>query len=458
LFKYIKKQTTYEESSLIAKLKINKQQFRDSKFHLFNIIIESLKRVEETNSRNVLLNKVMEVQILIKKGLLQKAFRKYKKLKEILTIKGEYDLLTFLITHSEILSIYNVSEDKVNETLLKNAKEAEHYLKLSKNLRAFRKLSVEVLGLHYKASNRETQYRNQLLDYLKHPLLAGEHMAKSDLARYVFYEVKCIIYMGIHDFEKSGINSLKCIKHLQAVASPLRDDYHLLLASYANFLNAQLYLKNIALVEKYMKALDALILKNKNRLEFRYLVKTFEMRTTAFLAYLSAIKNATKFEQVSDEIIIEYEDFKNSINPNFKAIILFYISKLYFIGGKLGEALQWSEKLSDIQRSNPTYSIIINGYLLKIMIHYDLGNLKIIQHLVSSAEYFIKTHNESPDVEQCFMKGINQIKPFHLSSEKTAILKKILSEIKLIHKNSSENKINPFIDVKEWLQSKLPTS
>lgn len=458
LFNYIKKQSAYKESYLIAKLKINKQQFRDSKFHLFNTILESLKRGRETNSRIVLLNKAIEIQILIQKGLLKRASRKYKKLKNILIIKEEYDLLTFLNSNTEILKTYNVSEDKVIEMRLKNRKESEYYLELSKNLKVYRKLSDEVLGLSYSIGGRASQSKNQLLDYLKHPLLAGEHMAKSDLARYVFYEIKCLIYLGINDYENSSVYSLKCLKYLNSISSPFRNDYNLLLASYSNFLIAQLILKNINVVEQYMTALDKLILKNKARLKFAMQVKTFETRTTVFLSYLSVTKNFIKFESVYNEIIKEYDIFKTSISPNFNAHIIFHISKLFFFGGKLEEALNWCNILSNIQRSNPTYSVIINGYLLRIIIHFEMGNLKIIPHLVSSAEYFSKSHSQLLKVEQYFMNGINKIKPFHSEQEKTALLKKLCSKIKLTYANSNESKTNSLIDIVEWLQSKISAS
>jgi len=398
LFNYIKKQSAYKESYLIAKLKINKQQFRDSKFHLFNTILESLKRGRETNSRIVLLNKAIEIQILIQKGLLKRASRKYKKLKNILIIKEEYDLLTFLNSNTEILKTYNVSEDKVIEMRLKNRKESEYYLELSKNLKVYRKLSDEVLGLSYS------------------------------------------------------------IGYLNSISSPFRNDYNLLLASYSNFLIAQLILKNINVVEQYMTALDKLILKNKARLKFAMQVKTFETRTTVFLSYLSVTKNFIKFESVYNEIIKEYDIFKTSISPNFNAHIIFHISKLFFFGGKLEEALNWCNILSNIQRSNPTYSVIINGYLLRIIIHFEMGNLKIIPHLVSSAEYFSKSHSQLLKVEQYFMNGINKIKPFHSEQEKTALLKKLCSKIKLTYANSNESKTNSLIDIVEWLQSKISAS
>jgi len=184
-----------------------------------------------------------------------------------------------------------------------------------------------------------------------------------------------------------------------------------------------------------MAELGQLIFKNKHRLNFAKQVKTFERRTTILLNYLSTTKNFTKFESVYPEIEQEFEVFKTSINPNFKAFIIFYISKLYFMGDKFEEALNWCEQLSDIQ--------------------YEMGNLKIIPHLVSSAEYFCKSHSVSLEVEQCFIRGINKIKAFHLEKEKEAMLKKILSEIQLIYKNESEKKVNLLIDIEEWLQSKF---
>ncbi len=456
LFEEIKDQSIYDEDALMNKLKLSKRNLRDSKFYLFNMILDCLKSVERKNLKVNFLNEMIKFEILKEKGSLKKAIKKYKKLKEIALVNHEFGLLFSMVKQTDILILMNASQDKVIDGRLSKIEELNYYLELSKNLIDYQQLSILVLGLGYKVQDQRIEENNRLLEFLEHPLLAGENMAKSDIAKYIYFEVNCLIYMGVSDYENGSIYALKGYEFLKSIASPYRNDYRLFLASLSNYLHSRLYLKDIDAYERMVLELDELIQNNYDNLRFSMKAKTFAMKTSAVLCYLDITKKYKKFEEIFPELIVKYKIYKNLIHPNFKAGILYNFIKLFFIGKNFERALQWSEELLNEQRQNPSHLYLVCGNILRIMIHFDMGNLKAIPYIANSAEYFLKTKGRYLAIERCFFKGVAKIKPFHSKKEKRELLKKMSLELDLLFADyKNKQQINRMTGMKEWVKSKI---
>jgi len=455
LFDKIKKQSTYDEAKLMKQLKLTKEGLRDSKFYLFNMILESLKKADKKNKKTNFLNEMMELNILKRKGLVKKAAKKFRKLKKIALINYDYGLLYNMLKHTDILILFNESEDRVNEIKLKKEEELMHYLELAENLSAYRHLSVTVLGLHYEIDDKRLERKEELSHYLNNPLLADEHMAKSDMAKYLYYEAKTLIYMGINDYNNASIYALKGLEFIHTIASPHRNDYNKLITNLSNYIHSRLSLDDIDAYHLMMPKMDALVHKNYDELSFSMKSKTFETKASLVLKYLLINRDYEVFEEKFDNLYTQYKRYEEVIHPNFKVTILFNWSKLFFIGGKLDDALKWCEELHDTQRHNPTHAVLVAGNILRIMIHYDMGKLNMIPHLVSTAEYYIKSRNRYFKVERCFIKGINKIKPFHSKRDKAHLFKKLYDELTALLKDEDEQIINRMRDIEVWIKSKF---
>lgn len=453
MFEKVKKQSFYDEEKLQGALNLSKEQLRDTKFHLIKSILKCLKH-SNRGQRQVYFNGVIELITLQEKGLYRKAIRKFKALKKQAIVDHEFDQVCYLLKRAESLILFEASEDEMIEKILKSKEEYSYYQMLAKNLNEYSTLAVKVLGLGYKFADGRLEDKI-MLDFLDHPLLKNESNAKSDLAKGLYYEIKCLIYLGVCDYHKASIYALKGWEHAKKTSSPNRNDYHVLSSCLSNYLHAVLTIGDLEGYLRMVVHFDKLVLENDEHLSILQKSRTFGMQASIKLSYYNITKNCDEFNDKFPEIREKLEWYENIIHPNFKSRIIFYISKLFFLNGNLEQSLEWSNKLYEIQRNNPYYIVLVSNNILRIMIHYDLGNLISIPHLSKSAAYFFKSKNRYFELEKCFIKGICKVKVYHSKSQKEAIFKKLLLDLNELMLNEKNNHINHITGIIEWVESKI---
>lgn len=454
LFEKMIRQKEYDELDLIQTLQLSETRLRDAKSYLFKVLLESLRFGGENESILQLHREVMELNILSKKGLIRKVKRKFKKIKKLAEETGSYSLLAD--AHNSIYAIatpLEVSNYSVNKQRIKISKEHNHYLELALNLNQYRILENEVLETIYKTHNGRTAYKQLTLDFLSHRLLSGEHMAKSEKARYLYFQIISLIYSGVNDFKNANYYAKKCVEH--CLSSGLKPVYYNpIIASYHNYIYFALRMGDLSAYEqeyqKYKRILDEL----SSKVGFSQKAKIFENKADLQLTYLWTKRDYEGLQKISGELFEGYHRYRELLSPDYHVEILLGISRLHLFSGQVEEALDWCNRLMEIQRKNPVTSMLIAGNILRIIVYCEMGDFKIIPHLTSSTEYFIKSRNRYFLSEQTFLRRINKIRVFHSKKEKQIQLRELHEELKSIWKDKNESYISEMIGLEEWLESK----
>lgn len=88
------------------------------------------------------------------------------------------------------------------------------------------------------------------------------------------------------------------------------------------------------------------------------------------------------------------------------------------------------------------------------MVNIDMGNYKLIPHLVNTSKYFLKRRNRLFEIEHCFFNGINRLKPFYSATQKSKMFKQLYEEISSKMVETEEMVIDEKIDLIKWLKTK----
>jgi len=455
LFERIKRQSEFNEQELKKEFKLSNEKFRDIKFYLIRFILDCLKKIDPGKAKIKFYKDIIELRILTGKGLFRKASRKLKFLKERAIVRHDFALICDLLRFSESLTMFEASEDELIQKTLEVKKEINYYLDLAKNLNEYSALTIEILGLGYKMSDSRLEQNSILLNFLNHPLLENESKAKSDLAKYIYFEAKCLLYMGVNNYENASIYALKGWNHVIEIHSPYRNDNHLILTSLSNYLHAVLRISDIEAYNNMVPQFEEIVETQLKDSTLRQKAKTFAMHSSVKLTYFSNTNKYADFIQMYPELNENFIRYKNIIHPNFKANIMYFIARLFFIGGSLEKSLEWSNKLQDLQRLNPYYMVLVCNNILRIMIHYELGNLITIPYLSNNATYFIKSKNRYFELERCFIKGISKVKAFHTKKQKQVIIKTLFHDLEVLVKDNDNKLINGMVGITDWLESKI---
>lgn len=388
---------------------------------------------------------------MLDNGLYIKANRKLKLINEIALARCDFNTLYTAYRKAISSNLFNYINKK--EGFEKASLKLIEYSELSLNLHQYESLKDEILNLHYKFLDRRAENRVDILQYLDHELLKDESMPKTILSKYFFYLTKSLIHLADNNYLESKKNALLAYEHLINNSSKYRDDYLHKNIALNNYLDASLNLSETKPFEK----MYPVMLKMKSNVNYSgvfFNVKNFQQHCSLHLNFLWLKRDYTTFIKVVQNYEKEYTEYEPYMSPNFKLEILLGFSKMYFKQGSLEKANLFCNQII-AQKSNPTSLFLTCGKLLSIMINVDMGNYRLIPHLINTGKYLLKNRGRLFEVELLFFNGILKLKPHFSNYQKKMIYKKLLDDIKGKVLLNEEIIIDKKIRILEWLKGKI---
>ena len=454
IFNFIRSRKNISNSALRSKFDLTSGELTKAKHKLFSLILKCLKTVKAKSSTEDVLDLMLEFDILINHGIFNKAHKKLARLIAIGNVRCDYDLCIWATKNAIKQGLFYHESFTYNHVLENAYKQIVIFEEKANELRSFELLSDQVLLLHYEFLDKRLDNRNEILDYLKHPLLSQNYNYKCELSEFFYYRIKSIIFLGDNDHKRSRDYSLKAIKYLQTIENDDRDDFLYKLKSLNNYLDASLHLEDIDSYLRMKVQLDNHIASNIDSLSLPFKGLAFQFKLALDLNYLWLRKDYSCFLDNRQDFFEKYLACAEFLRPNIDAEILFGFSRLFFIAGDYENAQHYCQQLIDTQKKNPTTLILCCCNILRVLINFELGNLKAISHIIKSSKYFLKTRNRYFKIENVFFSGLSKIKPYNTEDENTRILRslhKSLDECKL---HSQDHIIDNMLDLTEWLSRK----
>jgi len=451
LFQSISRNSSFSKDQFLEKHKISNKRYSQLKFDLFQELLAYSKENYAPYSDADLYNKLVEFELLLDRGLYIKAIRKFKAIKNIALEKCNFSV--YCIAQKKVIEHRLFRKMSPQRTLEEESNDLKHFRSLSDNLDYYTVLSDEVLNLHYEFMDKRVNNRENILKYLEHPLLKDISKARCVMAKYYYYRIKSLIYLGDNNYVESRRFSLKSLNHLESNSSKYRDDYLHQLICINNYLDSSLhitdtgdfkamYAKMIGINEKLSK---------KNHLDSN--ARAFQLLCTLKLNYFWITRDTVSFLEDFRDFEKSFQKYYFILRPNFKLEIILGFAKMHFLRGDLEKADAFCKKLED-EKTNPTALYIICINLLRIMVNIDMGNYSMIPHLVNTSKYVLKKRDRLFDLERLFLNDIHKVKSYHSEREKVAIYVSLHEKISVLLNTTGDMIVDNKIRLLEWLSLK----
>lgn len=374
--------------------------------HLYKMILKSLRSFEPNHSiENKLLNLICNIKILFNKGLIELCFKEIEKGKKLaltnekfsyflLVARLELQYLTKLRftdhTEHELIS----KQEKINDVLHRE-------LWINRHTSLF-----EILSFRYTkhGATRTVQENNRLNDLLLEEFqIISNRQFNSIESRKLHLHFQSTYFMMIGNYTQSlklfyQLNDLFHKHPGLLIDAPL---YYIYVVN--GILTDLRYMKKHDEMNYFLDSLKGLMLKSENLNEF--------IDQLVFQHQLARLIDLGRFETGID-LINEHKPLINNsaktAPPNANATLNLLIAVNYFGLQNYRKALQYINQVFHFPHKYISDHIYILGRVIKLVLHYELGDEEFLQYEMRSAERKLKADKKLYKVEKLTLAFIRK--------------------------------------------------
>lgn len=227
------------------------------------------------------------------------------------------------------------------------------------------------------------------------------------------------------------------------------------------------------LLEPGLDSLEFLISSYLSLKNFNEAKRTFSTAKKAYLSRQNDFINYVLTEyDISLSEAIENRDLKASVNlipeienylkenkgkifVNTENYFYYSISKYYFVNENYVEALRTINDHLSSKHSKLTPEFESYQRILNIMIHFELGNYKLLKYLIPSAKKFLAGKKKLFKFESAVLKFIGKIISAKDKEQLAELLFLFSIEAAELKKDEFERNAFEYFDLTEWIESKI---
>ena len=450
LFDVIERQNEYSEEKIKRLGLVRPEHLPMLKNYLYKLILESLRALKnksgDIDSRIAAL--LENARIMRDKGLENEQVRYLAKAKQ-LAVKYERwgSALEGLFMERRI----RVRKESADLWRKLDA-EIEEVMDTLSNLVQHFYLSREVKLLINQSSAGRNDHRKTVKRLMADPLLKNENKSMSLEAKRTRYLTFCNYYSFLEEHEKS----YSVLKHaMELVESNLlvfENPDMTYAIGLSNLIIVQFQLQKFREAFRDIQKYRAFAKKSGSARSFA-LVYSSIFETYYFLRTGEYEKGAAILKNIEKDIDA------NIANPEYPAQLNFLhynIANIYFGARNYRKALQWINTITNQPKTVFREDMQAFSRILQILIHYELNDTDILEHLVVSAYRFLLKRRQLFKVEKALLQFMRRLSKKNYSKP---ILKeefiRLKNELVRITKNPAEKQALEYFDLISWLESKI---
>jgi tetratricopeptide (TPR) repeat protein len=455
LFDYVVKTSQYERDILLRKCPfIKKEQLQNIRSRLYKNVQDSLRLFHsEKNTRISIYEMMINIEILIHRGLYTQAIKtltkteRLAKINEFFPILEEIHLLQERILTNRSKSkkhkenILAIQKKRENISLIKKRQDELQSIK-TKSYDIFRiegrvtRISTNTLGLKNTLAKFDEKFT---IDYNSHNEVNHYYLAYSDLLRMEgrFEEsIKLLAISGkIYEENESYMTIFPLDYLTQLISSTI------LLNMLGRFNDSMEMIKKIRALSHNSdnKELQLTIFETAVFFEIEVYLHKREFKKAIRLVE----NNLIKIEKIQEEI--------HSVNQQSK---YYRIALAYFGSGDLKSALRWVNRILNFDQMQYRKDILSSVQILNLLIHYELKNYGLLQDRLKTTELYLKKIDRWLVPEKSIISVLRGI--LISNKDESISLSKLLSMLR------ENNKAHPldkyflsYFDFEKWLENKL---
>lgn len=453
LFDAIEAQELYDEAALIKKFKGRDfiRQLSAMKKYLYDSLMRSL--VDQRMLKKVelqLMQMKAESEILVERGLAKEGFLVLKKAqKKALEWDHTSLYIDLLITENRLLA--NRS-DRSRAEIMDFFNEMKIAVNSLRNAVNYLDLNEAFLYWHQRErSLRDETAMSELNNLMQEELLQAMPKHATFLSQLLFNSIQ-EKYHSLH-------NRTEDVLKWSAQNFSLYDKYPQMkeqnelnyFVTWIGYLNNLYRLKLINRLGEELKTFKLFKPKQPTVRNFH-----FSRYCGLKLSYIELSADFRSFDDIVKEVEAAIDSSKYASLPVTEWRLLYFnLTKLLIMKGSYQAAQEYCIRLLQLPETNHQSDLQRIGALLELLIHYKLGNIRLIEYLNQSIKRQMSKKKELYDYERTFsrlFKKLVEIGPFDRKSQ----LKKFKKEFNLL--KEKEANVFEYFDLELWVEAELKKS
>lgn len=388
LFDAIEKQDEYNEEQI--KKDFSKELFIKrlpvAKAYLYSNLLKVLRQYHASSSAEVEIKEMIhDVEILFNKGLFTQANKILLRAKKI---ANQYEKSLLLIDiakwESRLMGLLVYLSKKVTDYSNVIVEEQRNIEKLQKNI-AFKKMSFEISDVVKRVGISNTRELKEEFAKMDISILGVKPVnADFDTMMY-YYHTLGNYYRVLGDYKNFYLNMRALLDLYEANPIQIEEYPYSMLGVLNNYIYA------VNLLNKYDEALTYLKrIKNisfSSRIKYLLIYETVLRIESTIYARQERYSDVIKLIVDNEKELGELEADKIELNL-FR--IYFNTAWSYFNLKKYGLAIKYVNKILNDKNVKNNIDFRLQAELLNLILHYEMGNLDLMESLIKSQYFLIK--------------------------------------------------------------------
>ncbi len=409
LFDAIERMDSYDEDKLRKELSGEAilKQLAVYKVYLFNLILKSLNQYGAFENSTSRIREYLEnSKTLSSKALFKEALKQLKKAKEIALKFGHLNqMLEILIAERNIIT---VSPDKY---ILENRKkiyeeQRSAAKKLLKNFEYSWLSDQMVICVEHQGDFAREERLKEMEKIISSPLIADKELAEDLNMEFYRLHTRLFYFLGKNDLKHvSGI--------LKEEIEVLEGNRHFIDDNPKNYASALInYLLFSHITGARADVLEAVVKINRLRKKLKNKVPLslelhilFHAANTELLIYRN-ISDMKRGRNVMKRIESELPKYSSEIPPQLRISLLSNAACFRFQDEDFGSALKLNKWLLDESGLLFRSDVHFFGRLFDLLIHYELGNIDLLEYNLNNTYRFLKDKGALHKVESLIIESL----------------------------------------------------
>ena len=455
LFEAVEKHGDYNEDKIRKMFKGEDwiKRLPAVKNYLYGQILKSLRvNYAGTTVESQIREMLDDVSILYEKRIYKQCAKILEKAKELARTHEQILQLIEINVWEEKILMESASLDKFEKVLDSSMEREVELLEQQKNIANYRRLYNRIVFLNKRIKEARTEEElEQFREVIEDPLMRSADMARSFEAKYYFYHAHLIYNHAKGDNETSQRIAEKQLELLEFFPGKVAEKPKMYIATLNNILLSKIHLHNYDNFDELLNKLRTFHVGSLN-LEVNKFVSSYIFEMVMYLDTGEFSKSAA----IRDDIAEGLKKYADKINPIEEITLLYNLFYSYFGAGEFSKALGVINKLLNEYQKELRYDIQCAARILNLILHYELGNSKLLEYNAVSAYRFLYKSKRLYQAENIVLNFIRKkMRYIYTSKDEMEAFIELRKELWELSDHPYEKKAFEYFDYISWLDSRI---
>jgi len=456
LFDAIDAQETFDESALkqiiYDKKTLSSRKYSELKSYLYELILKALQAYDEKSSVDYQLKSLLlSVRSLYKRSLFDDCYVLLRKAKKLATRYEEFATLLEIQDWEKRIAYAQTDIDFLSSAIDQIEKDESTELDFLQEIVAMRTLFFKLLcHLRTSASLRRGGEREELEKRLQHLLQEEAHYRSHPFVKLqiVYYRTVSLYFYAKGNFEEF----FRCGKYVTQLfenkADLLQEDPSEYISTLSNVVVSCILLNRYEDAHVYLQKIKEVrpaTLDDRLKIHRQYYTSKFRL----------SIDTGNFEEGVQDleEHFVEIKKFDATLFEG--SSFYFQHFYIYFGAERYEDALHYLNLWLNRPRSNERQDLQAIARILQLLIHYEIGNMLLLESIIRSTYRYLKSHNSLFAAERRILAFMQKASKTHVEADLEQPLLRLREELQQLAQQPKEKAMLRLFDIDAWLESKI---